>query len=80
MTAAADAMEAVFGQKPFFTRTGGSIPVVADFKKILGLETVLLGFGLDSDAIHSPNERFGLDRFRAGIESIIRFMQLYSQK
>lgn len=80
MSAASQAMEAVFGEKPYFTRTGGSIPVVADFKKILGLDTVLFGFGLDSDAIHSPNERFGLDRFQAGIESIIRFMQIYSGK
>jgi acetylornithine deacetylase/succinyl-diaminopimelate desuccinylase-like protein len=80
MSAASEAMEAVFSQKPFFIRGGGSIPIVADFKKILGLESVLLGFGLDSDAIHSPNEHYGLDRFQAGIESIIRFMQIYSAK
>ena len=63
-----------------YTRTGGSIPVVADFKRLLGLETVLFGFGLDSDSIHSPNECFGLDRFQAGIESIIRFMHIYPTK
>jgi len=63
----------VFGKEPFFVRNGGSIPVVADFKDILGLDSVLMGFGLDSDAIHSPNEHFGLDRFQKGIESIIRF-------
>ncbi len=80
MKAASEAMEAVFGQTPFFTREGGSIPVVADFKKILGLDTVLMGFGLDSDSIHSPNERFGLDRFHQGIESSIRFMDAYARQ
>ena len=79
MQSAAAAIEGVFGQKPFFVRSGGSIPVVADFKKILGLDTVLFGFGLDSDAIHSPNECFGLDRFQQGIASIIRFMHIYAQ-
>lgn len=74
MQAAFEAMEGVFGQPPFFTREGGSIPVVADFKQLLGLNTVLMGFGLNSDAIHSPNEHFGLDRFQKGIEASIRFM------
>ncbi len=77
MEAASTAMENVYGEKPYFVRSGGSIPVVADFKRILGLDTVLLGFGLDSDAIHSPNECFGLDRFQQGIQSIIQFMRLY---
>ncbi|NNE70960.1 MAG: dipeptidase [Rhodothermales bacterium] len=77
MSSAQDAMEAVYGMKPFFVRGGGSIPVVADFKKLLGLDTVLMGFGLDSDAIHSPNESFGIDRFQEGIQSIIRFLKLY---
>lgn len=80
MQAASDAMEGVYGKKPFFVRSGGSIPVVADFKEILGLDTILMGFGLDSDAIHSPNEHFGLDRFQEGIQSIIRFMDLYAQR
>lgn len=80
MQAAADALEGVFGQKPHFTREGGSIPVVADFKKILGLDTVLMGFGLDSDSIHSPNEKFGLDRFHQGIEASIRFFDAYSRQ
>jgi acetylornithine deacetylase/succinyl-diaminopimelate desuccinylase-like protein len=79
MTAASKALEEVFGMKPFFARGGGSIPVVADFKKILGLDTVLMGFGLDSDAIHSPNECFGMDRFQQGILSIIRFLKLYGE-
>ena len=80
MQAAAKALEGVFGQKPHFTREGGSIPVVADFKRLLGLDSVLMGFGLDSDAIHSPNERFGLDRFHQGIEASIRFMDAYAQQ
>ena len=80
MQAAADALEGVFGQRPHFTREGGSIPVVADFKKILGLDTVLMGFGLDSDSIHSPNEKFGLDRFHQGIEASIRFLDAYARQ
>jgi acetylornithine deacetylase/succinyl-diaminopimelate desuccinylase-like protein len=78
MQAARDAMEAVIGEEPFFVRNGGSIPIVADFKDYLGLDSVLMGFGLDSDAIHSPNEHFGLDRFRQGIEAIIRFHERYA--
>ena len=74
LQAAADAMESVLGTRPFFTRAGGTIPVVAEFKRKLGLDTVLLGFGLHSDAIHSPNEHFGIDRFKAGLEASIRFM------
>jgi acetylornithine deacetylase/succinyl-diaminopimelate desuccinylase-like protein len=80
MAAAAEALEGVFGQTPHFTREGGSIPVVADFKRILGLDTILMGFGLDSDAIHSPNERFGLDRFHQGIEASIRFLDAYARQ
>lgn len=80
MQAAATALEGVFGQRPHFTREGGSIPVVADFKRILGLDTVLMGFGLDSDSIHSPNEKFGLDRFHQGIEASIRFLDAYSRQ
>ena len=80
MQAAADAMEAVYERRPYFTREGGSIPVVAEFKKILGLDSVLMGFGLNSDAIHSPNEHFGLDRFEEGIQSIIRFMDAYARR
>ncbi len=79
MQAAAESMEAVFDQKVHFLREGGSIPVVAEMKEILGIETVLMGFGLNSDAIHSPNERFGLDRFRKGIASAIGFMERYGR-
>lgn len=73
MQAASDAMEEVFGKAPVFVRGGGSIPVVAGFKRILGLDAVLLGVGLDSDSIHSPNEHFGLDRFHGGIATLIGF-------
>ena len=77
MAAAAAALEEVYGVRPHLTRIGGSIPIVADFKHRLGLDSVLMGFGLDSDAIHSPNEHFGLDRFSEGIESVIRFLAIY---
>jgi len=73
MRAASDAMETVMGKRPVLTREGGSIPVVADFKNILGLDTILMGFGLYTDSIHSPNEHFGLDRFEKGIRSLIHF-------
>jgi acetylornithine deacetylase/succinyl-diaminopimelate desuccinylase-like protein len=73
MKAASDAMETVLGKKPVLTREGGSIPVVADFKNILGLDSILMGFGLYTDAIHSPNEHFGIDRFEQGIKSLIHF-------
>lgn len=79
MRAAADALEAVFGREPAFIREGGSIPVVADLKEVLGLDTILMGFGLNSDAIHSPNEHFGLDRFHQGIASSIRFMDAFAR-
>ena len=79
MQAGAKALKDTYGKEPFFTREGGSIPVVAEFKNILGIDTVLMGFGLDQDAIHSPNESFGMDRFREGILSIIRFYAYYSE-
>jgi acetylornithine deacetylase/succinyl-diaminopimelate desuccinylase-like protein len=78
MQAAQRAMAEVLGTEPVFVRNGGTIPLVADFKTKLGLDTVLMGFGLDSDAIHSPNEHFALDRFRKGIRSIIRFHHHYA--
>jgi len=78
MQAATQAMGEVMGPEPRLVRHGGSIPIVADFKDILGLDSVLLGFGLTSDAIHSPNEHFGLDRFAQGFRSIIRFHHHYA--
>lgn len=66
-----------FGKKPLAVRRGGSIPIIADFEEILGIKTVLMGFGLESDAIHSPNENFRLDIFRKGIEAVVEFHQQY---
>ena len=76
--AAEKAMEEAFGKKPVPTRGGGSIPIVALFEKELGLKTILMGFGLDSDAIHSPNEHYGLFNFYKGIETIPLFFKYYS--
>ncbi len=76
MRAAAAAYEAAFGRPPVFMREGGSIPVVSDFGDVLGLPTVLMGFGLPGDRIHSPNERFYLPNFHLGIETSIRYLAL----
>lgn len=77
--AASKAFEEVFGKTPIPTRDGGSIPIVALFKKELGLDTVLMGFGLDSDAIHSPNEHYGVHNFTMGIETIVSFYKQYAK-
>ncbi len=71
--AAAKAMETTFGKKPVPTRSGGSIPIIAFFDKALGLKSILMGFGLETDAIHSPNEHYGLFNFFKGIETIPYF-------
>ena len=77
--AAAKAMEETFGKKPIPTRGGGSIPIVALFEKELGLKSVLMGFGLDSDLIHSPNEHYGIFNFIKGIETIPLFFKHYAE-
>jgi len=77
--AAEKAFEEVWGKKPIPTRDGGSIPIVSLFKKELGLETVLMGFGLDSDAIHSPNEHYGIRNFTIGIETIVAFYKHFAK-
>jgi acetylornithine deacetylase/succinyl-diaminopimelate desuccinylase-like protein len=77
--AASAAFVDVFGKAPIPTRDGGSIPIVALFKKELGLDTVLMGFGFDSDAIHSPNEHYGVKNFLLGIETIVSFYKHYSK-
>ena len=77
--AASKAFQEVWGKSPIPTRDGGSIPIVALFKKELGLDTVLMGFGLDSDAIHSPNEHYGVQNFLLGIETIVAFYRHYSR-
>ncbi len=71
--AASKALKKVFKKEPYYTREGGSIPIVAAFEKILGTKSVLMGFGLDSDAIHSPNERFKLSNFHNGVLSTVYF-------
>lgn len=76
--AAAAAMEATFGKRPIPTRGGGSIPIVALFEKELGLKSVLMGFGLDSDALHSPNEHYGVFNYFKGIETIPQFFHHFS--
>ncbi len=77
--AAAKAIETTFGKSPIPTRGGGSIPIVALFERTLGLKTVLMGFGLDSDAIHSPNEHYGLFNYYKGIETIPYFYQYFAE-
>ena len=76
--AAKDAMKEVFGKDTVFIRSGGSIPVVADFEKHLRIPSVMMGFGLPDDNLHAPNEKFHIPNFYRGIESIIRFFQLLS--
>jgi acetylornithine deacetylase/succinyl-diaminopimelate desuccinylase-like protein len=71
--AASDALATTFGKEPVPTRGGGSIPIVALFEKELGIKSILMGFGLDTDAIHSPNEHYGLFNFYKGIETIPHF-------
>lgn len=77
--AAKKAFEEVWGKSPIPTRDGGSIPIVALFKKELGLDTVLMGFGLDTDALHSPNEHYGIKNFLIGIETIAAFHKHFGE-
>ncbi len=77
--AASKAMEKTFGIVPIPGYEGGSIPIVASFESILGLKTILFGFGLDTDALHSPNENYGLFNFYKGIETIPYFYQNYAE-
>jgi acetylornithine deacetylase/succinyl-diaminopimelate desuccinylase-like protein len=76
--AAEKAMEKAYGKKPLPQRGGGSIPIVAMFDQVLGVKSVLMGFGLDSDDIHSPNEHYGLFNYYKGIETIPYFYQYYA--
>lgn len=77
--AASKAMEATFGKTPIPLRGGGSIPITALFEKTLGVKVVLLGFGLDSDNLHSPNEKFDLANYYKGIETIPYFHRFFSE-
>ena len=78
--AASEAIVKAFGKEPVPVRAGGSIPIVALFEEVLGLKSILLGFGLDTDAIHSPNEHYGIENFLKGIETISYFYESYSNK
>lgn len=77
--AASKAIEATFGKTPIPVRGGGSIPITALFESVLGLKTVFLGFGLDSDNLHSPNEKYDLANFYKGIETIPYFHQFFAE-
>lgn len=77
--AASKALEATFGKTPIPQRGGGSIPIVALFESVLGLKTILMGFGDDSDAIHSPNEKFDLANYYKGIETIPYFYKEFAK-
>ena len=73
------AVEDVLNKKPIPVRSGGSIPIVSTFEKVLGIKSILLGFGLESDAIHSPNENFPVENFLKGIETIVLYHRNYDQ-
>jgi acetylornithine deacetylase/succinyl-diaminopimelate desuccinylase-like protein len=77
--AAEKAMKETFGTDPIPVRSGGSIPIIAEFETVLGLKSVLMGFGLNSDLIHSPNEHFGVFNYLKGIETIPLFYKYFSQ-
>ena len=77
--AASKAMEKTFGKAPIPQRTGGSIPIVTMFERVLNTKSVLFGFGLDSDSIHSPNEHYGLFNYYKGIETIPYFFQYFAE-
>ncbi len=77
--AASFAYQQTFGKEPIPMRSGGSIPIVAMFKSELGIDSILMGFGLDSDAIHSPNEHYGLFNYYKGISTIPHFFSRYAE-
>ncbi|MDZ7737549.1 MAG: dipeptidase [Bacteroidales bacterium] len=77
--AASKAMEEAYGKKPIPVRSGGSIPIISTFENILGIKSILLGFGLEEDAIHSPNENYPLYNFFKGIETIPLFYKYYTE-
>ena len=78
--AAERAFEVAFGKRPLPVRRGGSIPIIATFEKVLGIKTILMGFGLESNAIHSPNENMPLDMYRRGIEAVACFHQFFDEE
>jgi acetylornithine deacetylase/succinyl-diaminopimelate desuccinylase-like protein len=68
-----------YGKRPVPVRSGGSIPIISTFEKVLGIKSILMGFGLDSDAIHSPNENFPLEQFYNGIKTIPLFYKYFAE-
>ncbi|HRV96743.1 MAG TPA: dipeptidase [Anaerolineae bacterium] len=79
MQAASRAYETAWGASPVFTRGGGSIPVVAEIADLMGIPVVMMGFGLDDDGLHSPNERFSIEMFHRGIETAIVYLDELAQ-
>lgn len=77
--AAEKAYEEVYGIKPVPVRSGGSIPIISTFEEVLGTKSILMGFGLEEDAIHSPNENYPLENFYRGIETIVAFYKYYGE-
>ncbi|MCJ7513446.1 MAG: M20/M25/M40 family metallo-hydrolase, partial [Anaerolineales bacterium] len=75
VAAAARALQSVWGKAPLFARTGGSVPVVGHIKDLLGLDSMLLGFGLPDDNLHAPNEKQHVPTFFNGIDACIRFYE-----
>ena len=78
--AAEKAIADTFGKKPLPFYSGGSIPIISGFENILGIKSLLIGFGLAEDAIHSPNESYGLDQFYKGVETIPLFYKYFAEK
>lgn len=77
--AASNAIQETFGKKPVPVRSGGSIPVISQFEEILGVKSILIGFGLESDSVHSPNENYPLENFYKGIETIPLFYRYFTE-
>ena len=78
--AAEQAVVDTFGKKPLPFYSGGSIPIISGFERILGIKSLLIGFGLSEDAIHSPNESYGLDQFDKGLETLPYFYKYFAEK
>ena len=76
---AAKALAEVLQKPTVFTRSGGSIPIVGDFATHLGIPTILMGFGLPDDGLHSPNEKYKISNYYTGIMTVAHFLELYGQ-
>jgi acetylornithine deacetylase/succinyl-diaminopimelate desuccinylase-like protein len=80
ISALSQAMQAAWGKPPVFKREGGSVPVVAQMKQILGVESILAGFGLPDDNLHAPNEKFYIPYYYKGIETFIHFLGILGER